>query len=139
MVVKVISENSKSKSGKHHRIISYVVVDSECRPIKYMVKSRREDKPTYVVGKKFIDEIEVPDEALVIQLDFRRGIRGRVNGDMLIYDAEGKLIGRAVYRKMKVRLVEYVSSKLLDVIRCVLRRSKVPVKRYGIIRSGRKD
>ncbi len=138
-MVKVISENSKSKSGKHHRIISYVVVDSGCRPIKYVIKSRNEDKPTYVVGKKFIDEIEVPDEALIVQLDFRRGIRGRVNGDILIYDAEGKLIGRAVYRKMKVRLIEYVSSKLLDIIKCVLRRSRVPVKKYGIIRSGRKD
>ncbi len=138
MVVKVINENSKSRSGKHHRIISYVVVDTECRPLKYVVKSRSEERPTYVVGRRYVEEIEVPDDALVIQLDFRRGIRGRVNGDVVIYDSKGELIGRAVYRKMKVRLVDYVSTKLLDIIKCVLRRAKVPVKRYGVIKAGRK-
>ncbi len=132
--VEVIDEKSRSRSGLHHRRILFIVLSTECNELKYEVIGATEVKPTYAIGYARKIKIKVPDNAIVLQLDFRKNIKGHVLGDIVIYDAHGRRLGRAVYRKLKVRLIEYVAPNLLDVIKCVFHKLKLPVKRYGIPR-----
>jgi len=133
MAVRVIDEKSRSKSGLHHRRILFMVLTQECRNVDYEVIEVKSLKPTYAKGYAKELKIKVPNYAFVIQLDFRKNIKGHVLGDVYIYDYEGNLLGKAVYRKLKVRLVRYVSKELIELIKCIFRLLKLPVKRYAIL------
>jgi len=132
--VEVIDEKSRSRSGLHHRRVLFKVLSTKCEELKYVVVSAAEVKPTYAIGYAKKVKIRVPDDAIIMQLDFRKNIKGHILGDILIYDAYGRKLGRAVYRKLKVRLVEYIAPNLLELIKCVFHKLKLPVKRYGVIK-----
>ena len=135
MTVKVVDEKSKSKSGLHHRRRLFFVINSSCKELRYEVKEVREEKATYAKGYLKILTINTPDNAIIIQLDFRRNPRGIIKGDIYIFDCKGNKLGRAVYRKLKVRLIEYSTASVLELLKCVFRKLKLPVKKYGIIKS----
>ncbi len=133
-IVKVFTEKSKSRKGLHQRRRLYFVIDSECREVDFKVVRRTSIKPLYAKGEAEEHQITIPRGSYVVQLDFRMNPKGRVVGDVLVYDSEGRCLGRAVYRKLKVRLVEGQSTEVINLIRRVFRRLRLPVKKYAVIK-----
>ena len=132
--IKVFTEKSKSRTGLHQRRRLYFVINRECEEMNFKVVRRSGTKPLYVKGKAEEHQIVISNDSYVIQLDFRMNPRGRVVGDIMVYDSNGRCLGRAVYRKLKVRLVEGESTELINLIRCVFRKLKLPVKKYAVIK-----
>ena len=133
-VIKVYTEKSKSRRGLHQRRRLYFVIDSECRELNFKIMRRVSIKPLYAKGEAEEHQISIPEGSYVIQLDFRMNPKGKVVGDVLVYDRKGQCLGRAVYRKLKVRLVEGQSTEVINLIRCVFRKLKLPVKKYAVIK-----
>ncbi len=133
MVIEVITENSKSRSGLHKRRRLYFIVTRDCRFRE--VAPVRKDKavPTYAVGEAEKHFLEVSDDAFIVVADFRINWRGKIRGDIELRSPSGEIIARGVYRKLKVRLVEARAEGVIDLIKCLFKRLKLPVKKYGII------
>lgn len=136
MGLRVRVEKSVSRSGLHMRIATYFVVKSDCSRATPQIIERILIKPTYVKGEAYELLIEVPQESYVVQVDMTRNPRKRVRGNIIIYDTRGNIIARAVYRKLKIRIVEYYVDQRLayGVVRCVANTLKLPVKKYGVPR-----
>ncbi len=132
--MELLVERSKSRTGMHQRRALYFVTDASCREVKARVISERPVKPLYSKGEAKLIEIRIPENAVAIQLDFRRNWRGKVVGEFTLFDSRGNILGRGVYRKLKVRLVEATSESILELVKCVFRKLKLLVKRYAIIR-----
>jgi len=132
--VKVREENTRSRSGKHKRRCLFYVIDKSCSEVAPEILGKEPVKGLYVEGEARIVRVRVPPEAFIVSLDFRVNNRGMIRGDIVIYDSQGSVVARAVYRKLKVRVVETVSPEVLTLLKCVFRKLKLPVKRYGIIR-----
>jgi len=133
-LVRVLEESSVSRSGKHKRRALFKVVDSECRPLKYEVISEKRVKPLYSRGSASIKEVKVPDNAFVIALELCLNPRKHVKGIVKVYDPGGSLLAEAVYRKLKVRFKIISNEALVDIVRCVFRSLRLPVKKYAILR-----
>ena len=130
----VIEERSRSRTGKHKRRCLYFVVDSSCNEIAPQIVSKEEAKGLYAEGESTVLIVRIPVNSFLITLDFRINQRGHIRGNFSVFDSEGNIIGKGVYRKLKVRVTEAVNEEVLDIIKCVFRKLKLPVKRYGIIR-----
>ncbi|MCX8184206.1 MAG: hypothetical protein RMI56_04925 [Sulfolobales archaeon] len=136
MATKVRTERSTSRRGLHVRIATYLAVGKDCSRITTRILDKIPVKPTYSKGEAYDVLIEIPPDGFLITLDMRRNPRKRVRGDILVYDSAGAILLRAVYRKLKVRLVECrLNQKLAyDIVKCVVDLLKLPVKRYGVSR-----
>ncbi|MCD6278814.1 MAG: hypothetical protein J7J11_03935 [Desulfurococcales archaeon] len=133
-IVRVFTEKSKSRTGLHQRRRLYFIINYDCDEVDFKVVRKSSAKSLYARGKAEEHQVEIPAGSYVVQLDFRMNPRGRVVGDVEVYDSAGHLVGRAVYRKLKVRLVEGESTEVINLIRCVFRKLKLPVKKYAVIK-----
>jgi len=134
--VKVCIENSRSKSGLHKRRAIFFVLRRGCEFLNPQVIKKYSVKPTYVNGSAECLVIDVPQETYVVSADFRMNPKSMIKGDLRVIDWEAAEVGRAVYRKLKVRVTQAISEEALDLIKCVFHKLKLPVKRYGIIHGG---
>lgn len=134
-MVKVFVERSRSRSGIHACRKFYEVLDVGCGRLSVQPKSVRSVKPLYSRGEAYEHEIIIPSGYFVIQAYFVRGLRSRVKGELLVFDSKGNLLCRAVYRKLKVRLISCSddADKYLKIIKCVITPLKIPVKKYAIL------
>jgi len=133
LVLRVRVERSSSRSGLHARYSTYLAIGGDCSRVVAKVVERVPTRPTYVKGEAFEVLLEVPSGTYVVWVDFRRNPRKHVKGDIVIFGADGVQLVRAVYRKLKVRVVECrVSRRLAElVLTCSTSTLRVPVKRYG--------
>ena len=134
--VKVCTENSRSKSGLHKRRTIFFVLGKGCDFVDPPVIKKYGAEPTYVNGSAECFIINVSADTYVVLADFRMNPKSIIKGDLRVLDCEGVEVGRAVYRKLKVRVTQAISEEVLDFIKCVFRKLKLPVKRYGIIHGG---
>ncbi|MCS7099797.1 MAG: hypothetical protein RMH84_06290 [Sulfolobales archaeon] len=134
MVARVRVERSTSRRGLHVRVATYLAIGRDCSRATTRVLEKIPVKPTYSKGEAFDALIEIPPDALLVAVDMRRNPRRKVRGDVYVYDSAGAVLARAVYRKLKVRLVECRLSQrtAYDVIKCVVDLLKIPVKKYGV-------
>lgn len=132
-MIKLYVERSKSSSGKHMFRSFYVIIDSSCRKLEVTSKDLRSVKPVYVDGEAFEHHVEVPKGYFAVQLRFVRGLRGRVKGEVLVFNSDGTMVCRAVYRKLKIRVLTCSERVAVDLIKCICSQLKIPVKRYAII------
>jgi len=119
-------ERSKSKTGKHAYLRVAFVLDHAGRVVK-------EYKPSggvpdvYSRGEGEEVNVEYGGEEIVAVLEMKKNFRGRVEGKVEVYD-RGKLVYRAVYRKLKLRgsfgdpAYHFFVKKLFEYL-------KIPVKR----------
>ena len=101
--VEVVVEATRSRRGGHiARAVAVVVGPKGTRLVRPGEGSRRV-RGTYSRGSAYAVRVELePGEALVVAR-LVRGSRGRVKGEFLVYNHEGRLVLEAVYRKLKVR------------------------------------
>jgi len=132
-VVRVYEERSRSRSGLHRRRRLYFILDGSCRRVDAEVIDRRSINALYSKGEAWEILIKV-DTGFIVQLDFVRNPRGIIKGNISILNKYGVVIAKGVYRKFKVRLTYAISKSLIDIIKCVFRELKLPVKRYAVIK-----
>lgn len=133
-MLKLHVERSKSGSGKHAFRSFYVVVDEKCNKLEVIPKSSEKVKPLYVIGEAFEHNVEIPKGYFAVQLKFIKCLRGRVKGEILVFNHSGALLCRAVYRKLKIRVLSCSDRALINVLTCICSQLKIPVKRYAILK-----
>ncbi len=137
--VSVYVENSKSRTGKHRRRRLYFIVRDGCRLEGLRPHRMVKSTPTYVDGFAEVHDVRLAQGEFLVHADFRVNLRGHIRGDVTVYDSDGVQVCRAVYRKLKVRVVETVDPGVIELIKCVFRKLKLPVKRYGVIQGAVKS
>ncbi len=136
MGTRVRIERTVSRSGQHMRLSTFLAITRDCSRATPQVLEKVPAKPTYAKGEAYEVLVEVPPDSLLVSLDMRRNPRRRVRGDIVVYDRAGTALLRAVYRKLKVRLLECRVDRDLAyaIVKCVVDSLKLPVKRYGLSR-----
>ncbi len=113
----------------------YVIIDLNCNVLDVQPRNTRGIKPMYSRGEAYESYVDVPANYMVVQMSFIRGLRGRVKGEFMVLDSKGNLLCRALYRKLKLRLIGCSEAdKYLKVVKCVTSSLKIPVKRYSVIK-----
>lgn len=126
-------ERSRSRSNLHKRTSLYVVMNKDCEKVDYSIVEKVSERPTYVVGSAELHRVVIPEGSFAVQATFTLNPQGRVSGEILILDSEGNLLSRAVYRKLKVRIMQGGNSLTLKMLKCLFDSLKLLVKRYGIV------
>lgn len=136
LVLRVRVERSTSRSGLHVRISTYLVVSRGCVRVVPTETSKTPTNPTYARGEAYEVALKVAKDNYVIAVDMRRNPQKKVKGDIIVYSWDGNVLLRAVYRKLKIRVVEcHVNESVAEeLVRCVYNLLKLPVKRYGTSR-----
>ena len=130
--VKFIVERSKSRRGGHaERKIALIVSPSgvveEPKP-----RRRRSVAPVYSRGSAEEWEVDVPEGYYAVQVRLVRNTRGHVKGYIEVYDSEGRLVYRAVYRRLKLRYSKGDPTHAW-VVEKVAQYLKLPVKRVNLV------
>jgi len=131
--INVLEENTRSRTGKHRRRVLFYVLKGKCEELKYSVVRKERIKGLYAVGDAFKETIKIPEDAVVVVLDVRLNNRGHVKGEVKVIDSKGVILGEAVYRKLKVRFKYLAGKDVVDFVKCVFRKLRLPVKKYAII------
>lgn len=126
----LIDEKSKSKTGKHAvRKIPLIIYPNG--KIENINGKKIRVKPTYVKGYAYQIHFKPPKEAITAQVNLIKCLGGKVKGEIILYEHSGKLILRAVYRKMKVRKVEG-DPAYATYVKLICKYLRIPVKRYSL-------
>lgn len=128
------TERSRSKSNLHKKTVLYLILNKDCEKVSHELVERINTKPTYSVGSAEIHKVLVPEDSFVIQASFVLNIKKKVSGEVLILDSSGKLLCRAVYRKLKVRVTHGGDPLTLKLLKCLFDSLKLLVKRYKILK-----
>ncbi len=132
--VLVREESSSSRTGKHKWRSLFFVLKRNCSEAGYKILNERRVKGRYCRGSAIIKELEIPDDAFVVKLDFCLNLRRRLKGRIIVTDSNDEVLGEAVYRKLKIRFKYLVSSEIIELVKCVFHKLKLPVKRYAVIK-----
>ncbi len=132
-VVNVLEESTRSRTGKHKRRVLFYVLRRKCEELKYDIVRKERVRGLYAVGEAFREAIRIPEDAVVVVLDVRLNSRGRIKGEVKVIDSKGEVLGEAVYRKLKVRFKYLVGEEVIDFVRCVFRKLRLPVKKYAVV------
>ncbi|MEM2021096.1 MAG: hypothetical protein QXP80_02575 [Zestosphaera sp.] len=108
-------------------------MNKDCEKVDYSIVEKVSERPTYVVGSAELHRVVIPEGSFAVQATFTLNPQGRVSGEILILDSEGNLLSRAVYRKLKVRIMQGGNSLTLKMLKCLFDSLKLLVKRYGIV------
>ncbi|MEO3993777.1 MAG: hypothetical protein QN229_05705 [Desulfurococcaceae archaeon TW002] len=126
-------ERSRSKSDLHKKTTLYVVLNKGCEKVDYEVIEKISVTPTYSVGSAEIHRVLVPEDSLVIQASFTLNIKKRISGEILVLDSSGKLLCRAIYRKLKVRVTYGGDPLTMKLLKCLFDSLKLVVKKYKVL------
>jgi hypothetical protein len=101
-VLILCEERSESRRGLHKMRRIPLVIRGE----KVMIADgpRSSTSPLYAVGKANEISLEPRDGELYVQVDLVMNPKRRVKGFIEIYDEKGRLLIRAKYEKLKLRL-----------------------------------
>lgn len=98
----LVEEESRSRSGKHicRRIILIVtkggsIISLTKEPVRIL--SKREVKPTYVLGKAFEVTVRTDPRDYVVQVSLVRNFLKRVKGYISVFTGTGQMVYRAKY------------------------------------------
>lgn len=131
-VIRLYDELSKSRSGKHafRQLALIVRSDGSVERIEKPA-IRRSIKPLYARGSAYEIYVEIPEGSYAVQLKMVKNLRNKVKGVIEVYDRDGRLLLRAVYRDEKVRRSRGDSS-LEWVVRRVLDYLNIPYRRVNM-------
>lgn len=124
-VLILCEEKSESRRGLHKARRIPVVIKGE----KVMTAEgiRSPASPLYAVGEASEVSLEPREDELYAQVDLVMNPRRRVKGYIEIYDGEGRLLIRAKYSKLKLRLGRG-NPKYGKLVELVARSLNIPYK-----------
>ncbi|MET1102115.1 MAG: hypothetical protein ABWW69_06560 [Pyrodictiaceae archaeon] len=132
MPVVLREELSKSRKAKHAVRDIALIAWPEKRAIEKPVPAKvEEDKPTYSRGEAKKIVVNLPWGAYAVQVHMVRNFRGHVKGWINVYDYKGRLVFRAVYRKLKLRY-SCGDKGLAWIVELVAEKLKLPLKRINL-------
>jgi len=127
-------EKSKSRSGKHAVRYIALIVDSK-GSIRVPKPSRREPtKPTYSKGSAETLYVNLSEGEYAVQVRLVKNLKGHVKGWIEVYDSNGRLVYRAVYRKLKLRYSKgdvayaWIVERVIEHLRLPIKRSNLKPK-----------
>ncbi len=130
MVVKLVEELSKSRSGKHAIRRMGFIVTEDCQILR--PKGKSNPIPTlYAKGEAKEVYVEVPKNAYAVQLTMIKCLRSRVKGYIEVYSHDGRLLLRVKYIKFKIRK-SVGDSKYYWIIDKILKHLNIPVRRVNV-------
>ncbi|MEM0014885.1 MAG: hypothetical protein QXS42_03765 [Zestosphaera sp.] len=126
-------ERSRSRSNLHKRTSLYMVMSKNCDKANYTVVEKVGVRPAYAVGNAELHKVAVPEDSFAVQATFTLNPRNRVSGEIIVLDPEGRRLSRAVYRKLKVRVLEGGDPLTLKMLKCLFDSLKLLVKKYSVL------
>jgi len=131
-VIKLYDELSRSRTGKHaYRQLPLMVKPDGTVERIAKVNAKRNVKSLYSRGYAYEIYVDVPKDAYAVQLKMIKNLRNNVKGVIEVYDSEGRLRLRAVYRDGKVRRSRG-DPALERVVRRVLEYLNIPYRRINM-------
>ena len=100
--IRLVEESSRSKRGVHVERKVALVVSREGGVRKFS-RVAGAAPTTYKVGEARYVEEDLKEGEYAVQVRLVRGLKGRVNGHITVYDSKGAPVFKAVYRKGKLR------------------------------------
>ncbi|MCI4397008.1 MAG: hypothetical protein JHC28_05560 [Thermoprotei archaeon] len=130
MELKLKKERSKSVSGKHAYFENAFYVSkekvTEVEPLK-----KTNVSPLYKNGEAFIIQPKMqPKAEVIVRVSLVRNLRGKVKGYIEVFDAEGQIVLRTKYSKLKIRRC-YGNTEYAWAIKSVASFLNLPVKRHN--------
>ena len=131
-LVDVRVEKSKSKSGRHSVYYNAFIVSRDCTIRQPKLIKQQKVKPTYRRGEAIEAKAKPPDniEEVLVKVRFVKNLWGRVRGEIEVYNNDGELVLKTVYRKLKIRRSKG-DPEYGWAIECLMDKLKLPVKRYN--------
>jgi len=124
-------ERSRSRSGKHAVRSLALLVSPRGEVVEARPRSAERLRPLYSVGEAFQAYYAVPEGWLLVYVYLVRNLRGHVKGYIEVYDRDGRLLYRAVYRRLKLRR-SIGDPSYAWAVRRVAEHLKLPVKRTNL-------
>ncbi len=125
-------EKSKSRRGKHV-IVRKVFIVSRHGEVREVSGPRLgAAEKTYSRGEAYRVRVEPGNNEVVVYAVLVRGLRNRVKGYFEVYDKDGVLLYRAVYRRLKLRYSKG-DPNYAWAVKLVVEHLKLPVKRYNLV------
>ncbi len=97
-------EQSKSRTGKHAVRSLALLVSEKGDIVEPRPRMTTPARPLYARGKAFEAYFHVPEGWFLAYVWLVKNLRGHVKGFIEVYDPSGRLVYRAVYRKLKLRM-----------------------------------
>ena len=130
--MELVVEKSKSRRGIHAIVRKVFIVSRDGRVVEVTGPRVGPAEKTYSRGEAYRVRVKPGKDELVVYVVLVRGLRGRVKGYFEVYDGEGRLLYRAVYRKLKVRYSKG-DPEYAWAVRLVAEKLRIPVKRYNLV------
>ncbi len=127
----LVEELSKSRTGKHAvRKLAFIVSkDGSIRRVE--CKEWLDAPKTYTRGWSRACSVELGENEYAVQVHLVKNLYGHVKGYILVYDREGNVVFRAVYRRLKLRR-SFGHPRYAWIVKRVAEELKLPVKRYNL-------
>ncbi len=130
--MELVVERSKSRRGIHAIVRKVFIVDEKGNVREVTGPRVGPAEKTYSRGEAYRVRVNPSRGELVVYAVLVRGLRGRVKGYFEVYSPEGRLLYRAVYRKLKVRYSKGDPSYAWAV-KLVVEKLGIPVKRFNLV------
>jgi hypothetical protein len=130
-LLRVRLEKSRSRTGKHAARALALLVSPEGRVVEPRPRMTSPVKPLYRRGEAYEAYYQVPEGWFLVYVWLVRNLRGHVKGYIEVYDSEGRMVYRAVYRRLKLRRSSGDPSYAW-IVRRVADYLKLPVKNTNL-------
>lgn len=127
----LVEELSKSRSGKHAVRKLAFIVSKDGGVRKVDCSNGEEGVKTYAKGWSRVCNVELKENEYAVQIHLVRNLYGHVKGYIEVYDHNGNMVFRAVYRKLKIRR-SHGHLRYAWIVKRVAEGLKLPVKRYNL-------
>ncbi len=102
--VEVVVETTRSRRGGRHISVARAVIVGGAAPrVLGPGDASRPMRGTYSRGAAGLVSVDLSPGELLVHVTLRRGPSGRVTGEAVVYEHDGRQVLRAVIRKLKVR------------------------------------
>lgn len=131
MPVILVEEFSKSYTGKHAVRKLAFIVSKDGGVRKVDCSKGEEGVKMYAKGWSRVCSVELKEKEYAVQIHLVRNLYGHVKGYIEVYDHNGNMVFRAVYRKLKIRR-SHGHPRYAWIVKRVAEELKLPVKRYNL-------
>jgi len=130
-VIRLRIEKSRSRSGKHAARSLALLVSENGEVVEARPRLANPAEPLYRVGEAREAFFTVPDGWYLVYVWLVKNLRGHISGYIEVYDREGRLLYRAVYRRLKLRRSRG-DPRYAWIVRRVADHLRLPVKRTNL-------